>query len=160
MRPKSSKAWVVAAGVIAGCQGVDASRPPVVRWGEEACAGCRMIISDDRFAAALVTAKGDELAFDDIGCLIQHEAGQPRPDAGYWVRDFTGHGWLKAPEATFVHAKSVSSPMGHGLAALPSARAAKDLATDTTKRILRFSELPGFLADPRREAASNLSRPR
>jgi copper chaperone NosL len=159
MRRINGKVWLVTAGVLAGCQPVDTSRPPTVRFGEEACASCRMIISDERFAAALITATGDALKFDDIGCLIQHEEGQIRSDVNYWVRSFRGQEWLKAHEAMYLHGTRVTSPMGHGLAALPATRATEELAaTDPTRRILRFRELPGFLADPRREAASDLSR--
>ena len=100
--------WLIAAGLLAGCQPVDASRPPTIRFGEEACASCRMIISDERFAAALVTAAGDALKFDDIGCLIEHEADPVRPDVACWVRDFRSREWLDARQATFVHSPTSS----------------------------------------------------
>jgi copper chaperone NosL len=135
---------LIAAGVLAGCQPGDASRPPTVRFGEEACDSCRMIISDERFAAALVTATGDALKFDDIGCLIQHEADQLRPDVTYWVRDSRSGEWLNAREATFVRSPSVVSPMGFGLAARPAGQP----VDEPDARALRFHELPGLLADP------------
>jgi copper chaperone NosL len=107
----------MAAGLIAGCGQVDICRPPTIRFGEEACASCRMIIGDERFAAALVAPTGDALKFDDIGCLVEHEAGGLRSDAAYWVRDAVSREWLDAREARFVHSPSVASPMGFGLAA-------------------------------------------
>jgi copper chaperone NosL len=116
-----------------------------------------MIISDERFAAAVVTANGDALKFDDVGCLIQHEAGHLRGDAAYWIHDFLGREWLDARRAVFVHSASISSPMGHDLAAVPTAHAAEELKGEPT-RVLQFSELPGFLAEGRREAVSDLSR--
>ena len=155
MRRKSETAWLVVLGAICGCHGVDTSRPPSVRFGEEACDSCRMIISDERFAAALVTATGDALKFDDIGCLIQHESNQLRPEVTYWVRDYKGQGWLNAREATFIRSASVVSPMGHGLAALPFGRSAEELGTNTPARPMRFSELPGFVADQARESTRN-----
>ena len=155
MKPIGALAGLIAAGLLAGCRPVDLSRPPTVRFGEEACASCRMIISDDRFAAALVTATGDVLKFDDIGCLIQQEAGRARPEVAYWVRGSQGQGWLNAREATFLHAPGVASPMGYGLAALPAGQVEDGLAADPTSRTLRFSELPGFLADRPREAPSD-----
>jgi copper chaperone NosL len=141
MRRINATAWLIAAGLLAGCQRIDTG-PPTVRFGEEACAGCRMIISDERFAAAVVTADGDALKFDDIGCLIEHEADQVRPDAAYWVRDSRSREWLDARQAVFVHSPSVASPMGFGLAARPPGPAADEPAG----RTLRFDELPGFLA--------------
>jgi copper chaperone NosL len=155
MRQKSGMAWLLAAGVLAGCQGVDSSRPPTVRFGEDACAFCRMIISDDRFAAAIVTETGDVFKFDDIGCLLQHEAGCVRADVTYWVKSFQGSGWLTARDATFVHSADAASPMGHGLLALPTAQAAKALAAGPGSRTLQFSALPRFVADSRQPVADS-----
>jgi copper chaperone NosL len=118
-----------------------------------------MIISDARFAAALVTSGGDALKFDDVGCLIKHETGELRPGVAYWVRDFRGAGWLDARAATFLHSASIGSPMGHGLAALPAAETAGELATDPSSRTLRFGELPGFLARSSNENVPDLPRP-
>ena len=160
MKPIGALAGLIAAGLLAGCRPVDLSRPPAVRFGEEACASCRMIISDERFAAALVTPAGDALKFDDIGCLIQQEAGRARPEVAYWVRGSQGQGWLNAREATFLHAPGVASPMGYGLAAIPAGQPADGPAADPTRRTLRFSELPGFLADPPHDAPSDRSIPR
>jgi hypothetical protein len=119
-----------------------------------------MIISDERFAAALVTTTGEALKFDDIGCMIQQDAGHARPDVAYWVRSFQGQGWLNAREATFVHSPAIVSPMGYGLAALPTGPVADELAGGPARRALRFGELTGFLADPPRESSSDSSRPR
>jgi copper chaperone NosL len=151
MRRIDIRVWLVAAGLIAGCRPVDIRRPPTVRFGEEACAWCRMIIGDEHFAAALVAPTGDALKFDDIGCLVEHEAGRLRPEVAYWVRDAGGRGWLDAREARFDHSPSVASPMGFGLAAHPDDRA----ADESNARMLRFHELPGFLADRQREAESD-----
>jgi copper chaperone NosL len=157
MRRINGTDWLFVASLLAGCQRVDISSPPTVRFGDEACASCHMIISDERFAAALVTAAGDALKFDDIGCLIQHEAPHARPEVTYWVRDYSSQGWLNARDATFVQSTSVLSPMGHGMAALPTALAARELASGPTSRILRFSELPGFRDEQPNQASPNLS---
>jgi copper chaperone NosL len=158
MKPVTGFAWLVSAGFLAGCWPVDINTPPTVRFGEEACASCRMIISDERFAAALVTAAGDTLKFDDIGCLVKHEAGRVRPNATCWVRSFRGQEWLKAPDATFLRAPGISSPMGYGLAALSDGRTAEELATHRGSRSFRFGELPGFVAELAGETPTELPR--
>jgi copper chaperone NosL len=151
MRHPRTMILVIFGSVLAGCRPTDTSRPPTVLFGEEACASCRMIIGDEHFAAALVTPEGEALKFDDIGCLIEHESERLRPDVVYWVRDTTSREWLDARAATFVHSPSVASPMGFGLAAHPSGRS----VTEPKGRMLRFPELPGFLADQRRDAESD-----
>jgi len=112
-----------------------------------------MIISDERYASALVTEEGDTLKFDDLGCLIQHESAGVRPTTAYWVRDFRGDAWLNARDAIFVHSKSIVSPMGFGLASAPTTEAAAELAKEPDSRTLRFDELKGFLS------ASSSERP-
>ncbi len=146
MKRMVGMAWLVLAALLAGCGPADPSRPPVVRLGQEACARCRMIISDERFAAALITTKGETFKFDDMGCLIQHETEGARPSTAYWVRDIQGDGWLNARDAVFVHSRTIASPMGFGLAAGCTAHALAERAKEPGSRMLRFSELWGFLA--------------
>jgi copper chaperone NosL len=135
-------AAVVCGGMVGGC-GVNPSQPPSIRYGEEACAHCRMIISDDRFAAALVTDTGETLKFDDIGCLVEHEADRQRSAVTYWVRSFKEDNWLDARTAAYVRSDEVQSPMGYGLAALPATAREAGPA-------LQFADLPAALAARRR----------
>jgi Cu-processing system permease protein len=155
MKRRRGIALLFASGMMLGCGKPDLSRPPGLRWGEEACAGCRMIISDERFAAALVSETREVLKFDDIDCLILHEGQCLEDGTVYWVRDFTGARWIKAREATFVYSTSLVTPMNHGLAALPSIDAASKLAEDRSGRTLQFNELPGIVRnEPPRTASS------
>jgi copper chaperone NosL len=114
-----------------------------------------MIISDDRFAAAIADRAGLVLKFDDFGCLVEHEAKFDRPEVVYWVRGFACREWLSARKATFVYSTKIVSPMNHGLAAFPDARAAGEFASDAASRILQFNEIPGFIGGLSRETASN-----
>jgi copper chaperone NosL len=149
------------AGLVVGCGKPDISRPPHLSFGQEACAFCRMIISDERFAAATVNGAGETLKFDDVGCLIEHDAGLgiPERDTICWVRSFDGQGWLNAREATFVRSTRIVSPMNHGLAAFSHARAAGELANDPGSRSLRFSEMRDFVWGQMRKTASNSPKP-
>jgi copper chaperone NosL len=149
MRRGCGIAALAAIGLVAGCQPVDRSRPPPLRFGQEACAQCRMIISDERFAAALTTEAGDTAKFDDVGCLVQHEAERFRASTAYWVRDFKADGWLSARDATFVRSKQIASPMGFGLAAMRMPPAAGEIDGDSRPLSLRFHELPGLIASDR-----------
>lgn len=122
-----------------GC-GADPARPPSLRLGEEVCDRCRMIISDERFVAAIVDPDGVARKFDDVGCLIKGEQERaPAPGARHWVRDFGGSGWLDARAAMFERSGEVESPMGFGWKAAPAP------ATDEGSG-LRFDQLPAALA--------------
>lgn len=136
-----------AAGLLAapaGCQPA-VSGPPTVRFGQEACARCRMIISDDRFAAALTTEEGESAKFDDVGCMVEHEAGGFRPASAYWVRAYRTDAWLDARTAVFVQSKSITSPMGFGVAALSEPPAAGEFADGPDPRVTRFEGLPELI---------------
>jgi len=158
MTQQHCSALLVFAGFLTGCGRHDLSQPPNVRFGDEACAYCRMIISDQRFAAAIVDQAGEALKFDDLGCLVEHEAEQFRPSVAYWVRGYDGQRWLNAREATFVHSRGIVSPMNHGLAAFDDARPAEKAAHETASRVLQFDELSGFIRQQLRENTSTSSR--
>lgn len=104
------------------------SGPPRIRYGEDSCAHCRMVISDARFAAAWRDGNGREEVFDDIGCMVAYQR-EHHPDAAtMYVHDIDDEGWLEANDATFVIAHAITTPMATGIAALRTSHAAKALA--------------------------------
>ncbi|MFO0890956.1 MAG: nitrous oxide reductase accessory protein NosL [Isosphaeraceae bacterium] len=137
-------------GLAAGCPPA-AVGPPPLRFGQEACARCRMIISDARFAAALATESGDASKFDDVGCMVEHEAGGFRASTAYWVRDFRADAWIDARQATFVRSRTVASPMGFDLAGVRTPPAAGEFGEDSQARTFRLEDLTGLLASGRHD---------
>jgi copper chaperone NosL len=124
---------------LAGCLPGDRDRPPSFRLGEESCAQCRMIISDERFAAALASEAGEPLKFDDVGCLVLHEQGLRRSGTTLWVHEYLGSAWVKADDVWFVHSRRIASPMGYGLGAVAQGHRAG--AGEEDSRLLRFDQL-------------------
>ena len=61
---------LVLAGLLAACGSPDPEAPPEIAYGLEECSHCRMIISEERFAAATRTAGGAVARYDDVGCLL------------------------------------------------------------------------------------------
>jgi copper chaperone NosL len=112
-----------------------------------------MIISDERFASAQVDKDGNALKFDDVGCMVLHGQGLDDPSRSCWVRDASRPGWLNARDATYVHAPGITSPMGHGLAAVVSSDAAEALAQGPAARRFRFDQLTAFVTKKQSEAA-------
>jgi copper chaperone NosL len=99
--------------LLAGC----APGPEPIAYGEHACDHCHMAISDRRFGAELVTARGRVYRFDAVECLaaFYRDAGEVR---SVWVTDHARPGELiPAENAVFAHSAGVRSPMGLGLAA-------------------------------------------
>lgn len=125
-----------------GCGG---DGPPTVRYGQEECVRCRMIVNDDRFAAAAVTASGEARKFDEIGCLIDYLADHPEAVRSLWVRGYRSGTWLNARTAYFAHGPKLQTPMGAGLAAAATKEEADSLAAEWGGKLLRFDELADFL---------------
>jgi len=87
----------------------DSAQDPV--WGKQACSSCAMLVSEPQFAAQLVSANGDRLYFDDVGCMAAFIAKRKAPVGQAWVRDVAG-GWVRVQVAKF--SKGVHTPMDYG----------------------------------------------
>lgn len=117
-------ALLMALGV-AGCE----LRPEPVRYGKDECAECKMIISDRRFGAELVTRKGKVFKFDDFCCMNEFLERQavPREAVGLQViSDFARPGeFVPAAEAYLLKSRKLSSPMRGDCAAFSSEAACR-----------------------------------
>ena len=89
--------------------------PREIAYGAEQCAYCRMTVTDSRFAAQVVLAKGKVQTFDSIECMLAFLASLDEADAPRQVvvSDFDHPARLvPADQAWFVRATAVGSPMG------------------------------------------------
>jgi copper chaperone NosL len=92
---------------------------PEIAFGHAACEECRMVVSDRRFGALVVTDHGRTVTFDSIECL---RAFMAKPDAPAvketWVVDASAPGTLIAMEsATIIESDDVlRPPMGRAVA--------------------------------------------
>ena len=155
--------------VSACAQGTAEIRPPDIRYGEDVCAECNMIISDPRFAAAYargrnpraaVRARGDiqsrvrareamqnnaqlqQLAFDDIGDMLLYATKHPEQKiVGSYVHDYQTEEWLDAADAHFVISSAIATPMGHGIAAFATEENAQAFALETRGEMLTWDAL-------------------
>ena len=68
--------------LLAACaQGTTELAPPDIRYGEDVCVECNMIISDERFASAIgyevAPGRYETASFDDIGDMLDYAAKHP-----------------------------------------------------------------------------------
>jgi copper chaperone NosL len=122
---------------LVGCK-QNLGETPKVRWGEEVCAHCNMLINDERFAAAIVLKSGEVRKYDDLGCLLKEYSSEAHR---VWVYRYNGEGWLDATQAWFVQSPSIQSPMGSGIAAFENKSDAEKLASETKGKVLSFDQL-------------------
>jgi copper chaperone NosL len=90
---------------------------PQIAFGSDSCVECRMLITDRRFGAALLTPTGKSLPFDSIDCLLEYMHDHPDLDLGVWVITADRPGTLVAAEdAKFVQDGVLRPPMGNFVA--------------------------------------------
>lgn len=127
--------------VSAACAGgPDFDTPPEIRYGEDVCQRCQMIINEARFAAAYVTADGQTRLFDDLGEMLAYHDEFVEEIVVYWVHDYDTAEWAKADSAYFVQSAE-PTPMGFGLVAFTDRDRAEIWAADHAASVLTFDQL-------------------
>jgi copper chaperone NosL len=117
MRRELSGAWRIAAlALLLASLACAPEGPSDVAWDRTACAHCRMLVSDPRFAAQLLLESGEVLFYDDPGCLLLDRAARAPSARAAWFHDSAGEGWLAESEVAF--APGAETPMGYGYAAV------------------------------------------
>ena len=141
-----------------------ASRPPSpieLRPGEDACAECRMFVTDPRFAVQVHAADGALRWFDDLGCWLAREEHAQPPEAVF-VGDVATGAWVRGDQGFAVRVPGLDSPMGYGWAVHGSAAAAEAAARAHGARVVALPDLlrRGSAEEPPRadEAFVNPSR--
>lgn len=119
-----SAACVLAAFLAAGC--ASSEMKPVDIFPEDACAQCRMAVSDKAFASEIITEESEVLKFDDLGCLETYRKKNPAVKIrAMFVSDFESRTWLAYDQSHIVRT-GVTTPMGSGMVAFAdSAKAAE-----------------------------------
>ena len=86
-------------------------QPVAIDTANDACAHCRMIVSDARMAGQIVAPGEDPLVYDDIGCMARAIGGGKSADHAYVADHRTGD-WVPARTAAYTHVPTLPTPMG------------------------------------------------
>ena len=108
--------------LLVACSGDPATGPRDIRWAQESCERCRMVLNDRVHAAQVRYFVADEgfrhSVFDDIGCALlwlEAQLWKDDPRTEIWVADRRNGNWIDARKAVYV--KDENTPMGYGLGA-------------------------------------------
>lgn len=130
----------VAAIMFSACKpAVQFDQPPEIRYGEDVCDACNMIISEARFAAAYYTESGEVRRFDGVGELCRYYLEHEEEVETIWVHDFQTEEWLLADQAYYIISQQLQTPMGNGTVALGDQARAEQLATQIGSEVLDFA---------------------
>lgn len=95
--------------------------PEPINYGKDECEHCRMMITDNKYGAEIVTGKGKVYKFDSIECLL--EFAFERNIVGddnqiFLVTDFSmPEKLIDARSAFYIHNDNFRSPMGLNVSA-------------------------------------------
>lgn len=119
--------------------------PPQIRYGEQECDSCRMLVSDERFAAALVferDGKVTKLVFDDINCVFGYLSDHPVAGSyTVYTHDLDTRAWLDTRAAFFVHSAKLETPMASQIAAASTSDGAESLLKRYPGERLTFDQV-------------------
>lgn len=122
---------VSAAFGVAGCGEKPNLDAPKLILGQQECEECKMIVSEERFAAGVAfIADGDasKFVFDDVGCLVDWLGKSADRDSCIpYVHDYDTLAWLDARTAFFMHSEELRTPMASHIAAFADDAAAEAL---------------------------------
>jgi copper chaperone NosL len=109
----------------------DGPQPPEIRYGQEMCSTCGMVIDDPRFAAATLLTDGKYLKFDDAGEMLSYHMKHPEDQVAAWfVHDYPSEKWIRGEQAIFVLSQSLQTPMGTGIASFENQAEAEAFAAE------------------------------
>ncbi|CUU00622.1 copper chaperone NosL [Armatimonadetes bacterium GBS] len=115
---------------------------PRIRYGEDACANCRMIINEPQFGCAIETPDGEFRKYDDFNCMFLDVEREKLTPKRYFVPNYhKPDEWLDGTQAFYVRADDLQTPMGSRVLAVPSREAAEQEAQRLKGKVLTFDEV-------------------
>jgi len=127
-----ASATVVAAGILAVLflwPRANAGPEPIA-YGREACAQCRMLITQPGFGGEMRDHRGVLTKYDDVGCLLRAMLGKHDEMPEAWVEDHTSGELVPLLTATLIRTPGGGTPMGHGIVAFADQDAAGAFAAE------------------------------
>lgn len=127
---------ILAALILAAASCSQAVVPASLDTVNDACATCRMVVSDPRTASQIVAPLEEPRFFDDLGCLAGYLSTRTLPaGAVVFVADHRTGAWVRTEDAVFTRLPSDAGAMGSRLVAHASAESRR-LDPDAAQGIL------------------------
>ena len=128
------------------------SGPVPIAFGSDQCADCKMTITEQTYAAELITSTGKAYKFDAPECLFAfylQDKAEPKDKVGsLWVTNFINPGELiDAHKAFYHHSEHLHSPMGMNVSAYTSKSAREQAAMHFPGEELSYDAVLKLAAD-------------
>lgn len=119
--------------------------PQPINYGADICDFCKMNITDNKYAAEIVTSKGKVYKFDSIECLFQFKDLEFKTDDeihSELVNDFSNPGELiDLRKAFFLKTDLFRSPMGMNVLSVSSEAKLSEMKSQHGGEVLTYNEV-------------------
>lgn len=137
---KAKVSMILLTFILIGCS----PKPEPIDYGNDICEFCKMNITDNKYAAEIVTNKSKVYKFDSIECLFQFKKiGLKQNEQIYseWVNDFSNPGELiDLKKAYFLKCNVFRSPMGMNVLSVSSLEKLNEMKSQCDGEILNYNE--------------------
>ena len=137
----SRVAFCLALSLLSSCQ----VKVEDIRFGEDQCHFCKMVISDPKFGSELVTEKGKVYKFDAAECMVSYlkNASDIQQEYAFVtaVAYDTPHELHDVNELIFLISPEIPSPMGAFLSAYESEEVAYDKQKENGGSLYNWKEV-------------------
>ena len=125
--------------------------PEPIDFGNDECYHCKMLISDIRYGAEIVTDKGKILKFDAAECMgkyIYDKLIDTSTIHSLWVVDYGNPKNLTdADKAFFLRSRTLPSPMAMFLTAFSEQTALNDAMKEHEGKVYDWNGVMGLIAE-------------
>ena len=132
--------------------------PQPLIYNEDNCSYCKMIVSDQRYGAEVITAKGKNYKFDSIECMaafVLSEASTIEIHS-LWTIDFNNPGkFVDAEKAFYLHSELLKSPMGLNFSSFSSWETAQNVKNVYPGSVMQWAEVKDNVKDQWLDDKSN-----
>jgi copper chaperone NosL len=124
--------------------------PQAIIYNEDNCSYCKMIISDQRYGAEVITTKGKNYKFDSIECMaafVQSDENTVEIHS-LWVIDFNNPGiFVDAEKAFYLHSELLKSPMGLNFSSFSLLETARNVKNVYPGSLIQWTEVKDIVKD-------------
>jgi copper chaperone NosL len=138
---KLSVAWAAGLLIFGSMMGCTA-KPQSIHVGVDSCDHCRMNITDEKYAAEVLTKKGRVFKFDSVPCLKSFVSRNGSQVDRILVADFLNHGVLvDVSQVEFLSSSKLAGPMGSSLVASSNRKGLEELRHKLSGEILNWDKI-------------------
>jgi copper chaperone NosL len=123
----------------------------VIDYGKDECDYCKMLIEDNRFGCVLTTGNGNQLKFDDVGCMISYAIVKNTLDSAdqkFSVTVFTmPDTYVDAQKAYYVYNENFNSPMGYNVLAFDRDISSKDFIGENGGEEMKWDDVVNLVIE-------------